>query len=174
MAEHHNSLIFDEEWKDYRGRQLPAELSFQYSPEYKSLPGEKLPTGLKNRVARQQIFAFMCFYVHITTLLLGQYCQNKTKESIYFSIIFEINNRTRLHIQFTYFVSCISTFSTQRQSQKISFEILMSDRVACSVSVFYIYKNVSYITQTCFTFRRTDLENVCECVHFVVALMLQK
>ncbi|CAL6106250.1 Hypothetical_protein [Hexamita inflata] len=32
---------------------LPAELQFQYSPEYKSLPGEKVPTGLKNRVARQ-------------------------------------------------------------------------------------------------------------------------
>ncbi|CAL6078500.1 Hypothetical_protein [Hexamita inflata] len=40
---------------NFRGgvERLPAELSFQYSPEYKSLPGEKVPTGLKNRVARQ-------------------------------------------------------------------------------------------------------------------------
>ncbi|CAL6038870.1 Hypothetical_protein [Hexamita inflata] len=39
---------------------LPAELQFQYSPEYKSLPGEKVPTGLKNRVARQLYQCCIC------------------------------------------------------------------------------------------------------------------
>ncbi|CAL6029856.1 Hypothetical_protein [Hexamita inflata] len=105
---------------------LPAELQFQYSPEYKSLPGEKVPTGLKNRVARQLYYKQIVVQSTISGLPPAEQCK----------ITYFVNNKVQ--IELTNLSSYVSfPFLLQNQLGIQNYQVQIHS--TCSIEIIMIY-----------------------------------